>query len=300
MTYSGKTVQAAITNADSREVISSLFSGATSGSALTALTVQNNGISSQPWLLLIAKTIPGTVDQINFKTSSNSGDTVQKASQSSSQTIYGNCGGSANVSLTADSSNNTFSGTGTFSSYCMDGITINGSGSYSGSLNSQQLPQQFSFNTSNLNVEDGSITFNVAGTINFSLTWDSVPELTNLSATEDLLLKDSTGNIYWIDNFNLGAVLKYASGNLSELDLTLAGTFYDPVFGYVTVSTPSAFVFYSPWDYPSAGALTAVGANNSSAILSVPSYGYADIKVDADGDGIYEYDTGSIPWSSIQ
>ncbi len=284
MTYTGATQKAPVTNSTSKAILSDLYSDASSGNNLVGVSSQNGGSNNQrgPVLMLIAKDLSDAAGQITA--GSDATRLVQKTTQSSSATIYGPCGGSATVAATVDTSNYTFTGTATFSNYCGLGITVNGSGNYTGSVNSQNLLlQQFSFSTNGLTADSGAQSLTMSGSIDYSsLTWDANNDMTGFTATENLYV-DNAGNVYWADNVTLGVAFKYASGSLSEIDTTIAGAFYDPSYGYVTASTPVAFVFYSPWDYPSAGELTAVGANNSSALLSVPSHGYADIKVDADG-----------------
>lgn len=303
MTYTGATQKAPVTNSTSKAILSDLYSDASSGNNLVGVSSQNgNGSNDQsgPSLLLIAKDLSDAAGRINA--SSSTAGVVQGATQSSTQTISGPCGGSATIEITVDTSNDTFSGTATFSNYCGLGLTVNGTGDYTGSVNSQGLPQQFSFSTNGLTAAIGAQSLTMAGSIGYSsITWDANTDMTGFTASENLYVDDAD-NVYWADNITLGCTFTYTSGSLSGIDLSIAsGAFYDPLYGYVIPSTPTPFAFLSSngWDYPSAGEITVTGANNSSAELSVPSYGYADIKVDADGNGVYEYDSGTIPWSQI-
>ena len=91
-----------------------------------------------------------------------------------------------------------------------------------------------------------------------------------------VLLDSSTGKTYWVKDYTY---------TLTGSSLTISGTYYDPDYGYVTVTTVTPLQVASTDAWPTAGVLLFTGANGSRARLTFTSTGYT-VEVDT-GSGFY-------------
>jgi len=72
-----------------------------------------------------------------------------------------------------------------------------------------------------------------------------------------------------------------------------------PDFGYVTLSTPEAFVLHDGDEWPESGTLTVTGANDSNAKLTANDHLTCTVELDSDGDGTYEWDSDIMSWEDL-
>jgi hypothetical protein len=110
--------------------------------------------------------------------------------------------------------------------------------------------------------------------------------------TMNVNVKDNTdGKVYWMDNYFITDIY-YDTYDETEI----SGNFYSPDYGYVTLSTQEAFITLDEDDYPSQGILIATGAGGTTARLTVLSATTYHVEADTNGDGTYEYDSGTLYW----
>ena len=93
-----------------------------------------------------------------------------------------------------------------------------------------------------------------------------------------VLLDSSTGKTYWVKDYT------YTMSTTGTL--TLSGTYYDPVHGFVTISTATPLAVTSAGAWPTAGVLLFSGANGSKARLTFNPTGYV-VEVDLSGGGSF-------------
>jgi hypothetical protein len=79
----------------------------------------------------------------------------------------------------------------------------------------------------------------------------------------------------------------------------MAGTFYYPDYGYVTLSTPGALIIHNGDEWPTSGALLVTGNNNSKARITAIDNLTCAVEADVDGDDAYEWDSGIVNWEDL-
>jgi hypothetical protein len=104
----------------------------------------------------------------------------------------------------------------------------------------------------------------------------------------------STGEVVGVD-YDL-TVLRTAN----SMEIGLAGEFTHPDHGYVTIQTPTKFMFYDGNDFASSGTMTIYGTDNTKARLTAINNQSCECEVDTNGDGVYEWTSGTVPWSYIE
>lgn len=148
-----------------------------------------------------------------------------------------------------------------------------------------------------------SITFNdycdsgitMAGTITASFpAYTTGTTSLTLTITMNMLIRDNTsGLVYKVDNYSMTDDLTLdgaSSPTVLAQDLSLNGTFYDPVNGYVVVETLTPFHLNQGAIYPTAGVLIvsagAMPAPNAKLTANADGTTYT-IDYDLNGDGNY-------------
>ncbi|HYS42800.1 MAG TPA: hypothetical protein VEM32_02365, partial [Geobacteraceae bacterium] len=149
-----------------------------------------------------------------------------------------------------------------------------GTMTFSGVFNpTAQTFTSFTVSFSSITVTEGGNTFSVGGRVD--LTVSGSTETTVVS----LVLQNSvTGKTYWVKD--------YTYTLSAQGTLTVTGTYYDYVHGYVTVSTLTPLIVSSSGSWPTGGVLLFTGANGSNARLTFTGTGYT-VEVDLTGSGVY-------------
>jgi hypothetical protein len=210
-----------------------------------------------------------------------------------SDTIDGDCGGSASYTISVDNQTGNFNGSFNFNSYCDDGVTITGGVTFTGQvdINTDDL-LTFTFSFNSLTCTAGSDSF----TLNGNISWDVTGSPATITIT--MLLQDnSTSKVYWVQDYTIEA-----TEGAGYVDIEVSGRYYDPDHGYVTFTTPTPFRIYDAYDYPSQGVLVITGNTGSEggptrARLEALSPTTYRVQADTDGDGFYDdYDSGILYW----
>jgi hypothetical protein len=290
LTYTGQTSEAIIDSGNCLAFCVGAYDGAKMGTATRQSSVgtdsgENIGL---PRILRLSQALEDSLRQIDIL--SKSGERFSKDVYTDYGTINGDCGGTASFSISLDDQTGIFSGSFTYTDYCSGGVTLDGSASYSGQfdMNTGELPT-FTFSFDNLTSTsayesytiDGSVTWNVSGS--------------SYSLTMDMYMRDNnTEEVFWVDDYSMTLT---DLGN--EIEFEISGKFYDPDYGYITVSTEEPFV-YGYYDYyPYQGVLVVTGGGNTKARLTVLSSDTFKVEADTDGDGTYDYDSGVLYWSEV-
>ena len=258
--YTGVTTQAIITEENAEALLLGAYR---LGQAYEAGTPAM-GLSLEPTTVLGPSRSQATADsltafmaRIELRSDHYS---VARQVVTDSQTIDGNCGGSAFVTVSLYEETGDFNGSATFNDYCEDGMTMSGGSTINGRVQeSGGIISYESYNmtfTPKLSFKSGSDAFTMAGDISFSF-----PNPTTAIVTMNVSMRDDdTAQIYEVVD-----LVHNFTDQGSSLALTTTGRYYDPFHGYVDLDTPVLLQFFNDEDWPSAGTLRAEGGNNTWA-----------------------------------
>ncbi len=276
LVYTGATLQATITEANGEKLATQAFEGGQTGGSVSFATLDGGGDSGKPLTIALYKTLSTAVNEVDAATRTDPG--IAKALIAVNETMIGSCGGDASFSVTFDDVLLSFDGTLTFNDYCEDQTTLSGSATFSGQFVDPVTGFgniNLSFNT--LTVSSGTESQTVSGDVTISLS------ATSESVTMDIVVRDDTTNdVFWVNNFSLTV-----TAGAGFEDIQLSGRFYDPVEGYVELSTPIALRTLDVDDYPSSGTLVATGVNGDVTVTALPGAAY-QVDIDIGSDGIVE------------
>ena len=287
ITYSGLTSSAQISETNAEDIAAGAFSTGLIGDSMAGLSLEQ---ASTDYFIREFRTVKvpliltDSLYQIDFAKAWIGG--LQAAVHTERDTINGNCGGSMSYSVTVDDAKGTFNGSFNFSGYCSDGTTINGRARFNGRINTatnEFIRARFSFD----NLSGGGFTLDGDLEIDFTVS----PNLITFNAYgQDTI----SGKTYWIRDYSI-LIDEYTG----FVEIEMAGRFYHPDYGYVTLSTTVPFVLHDGDDWPTSGALIVTGENNSKAKLSAIDNLHCTIEADVDGDDAYEWDSGLKAWDDI-
>jgi hypothetical protein len=217
-----------------------------------------------------------------------------------SNTIPGNCGGTISyiINRDADLSSMTEEDSGTFSAndLCNNGARVNGSATLSGNIDLSAGTGTLTLTLNQITLSyppksDVTLDGNVTGVLNAS----------GLNLTVDIVKRNNNlGNVFWMNNYTVTAsydevnnLLNLGQGSCS---FELTGRFYHPDYGYVDLSTPTgiqAYVDLATLDIGiTSGAIVCTGNASTKAKLTPLSADTFEVQADANGDGIYDWDSG--------
>lgn len=292
LAYTGSTAKALISQSNAAEITSEALTGGISANIFTefaAVSAGSEGTDANRLNLSVtAIAMQNAVD--NLLTASPSSTGAAKAVQTEQETINGACGGTAAGFVQVDDVTGVFSGELTFANYCDTNITLNGKTDFSGIINltTDQI-ENIEFNFGYLTSTEPSGSSIIDGNLLI------VNQSNGFNITMDMYLQDGS-DVYWINNYNIEAI-----ENPSSVSITVSGVFYDPNYGYVTLSTPENLVVYGNDRLPTSGILLVEGEMGVSggptkAKLTCKPTGLFQVEADTDGDGIYEWASGDLSW----
>ncbi len=304
LTYTGSSDRAAIDADNADQIAASAYSSGTRATVFAGVASLNgvnpNGQGpGRPFLFDITQVLESAAVRIDFPTTAN--PATAAALQSDSGSISGACGGSASYSIRGDSNTGVFSGNLSFNSFCEDGMTINGTSTFNGVLdpNTGEL-ESFVFGFDNITGTSSTESFAMDGDIDFTVSGSSI------IMTMDMLIQCNGQNTYKVEDFQMTVTQMTGTEGSGYTEIAVSGRFYDPAYGYVTLSTPSAWPFLVSWnaDYPYSGELVLEGAIGVSgdptrARLTAVSATTCQVVADTDGDGDYDYNSGHMAWTDI-
>jgi len=287
LTYSGVTTPAQVDEFNAGEISGGAFAAGLISDGMMGLSVDQQ-IESYHIRNFRSVKVPlilsDSLNRIDFTSPSPGG--IQAATESVSDIIDGNCGGTMSYSVTVDDQQGTFKGSFTFSDYCNDGVTINGAARFNGQMDPDSgdfIQAEFFFD----NLSGGDLALDGEIKINFAAS----PNVITFNAYgQDPI----SGTVFWIKNYSI-TVDEYAG----YVEIEMAGTFYHPDFGYITLSTPEPFVLHDGDEWPESGILIVTGANDSKAKLIAIDHLTCSVEVDSGGDGTYEWQSDIKYWEDL-
>lgn len=279
ITYTGITTQAEITNTNGELFAAGAFGAGRTGTTFSdmgAVEKSNDGDISSFRIFSISQALKDAVLQVDL--SSITRPPFIGASKSSTED--GPCGGTVSYSLQYNETTGVFSGTFTFSSYCDSGVVISGSTTVTGTINiGTSAIDDIHFKFTSLS--DGSST--LSGNLYMDFT------VSPIRIDYDTYLKDNaTNTVYWAQDY----VIKITEGvdvDGDYLDVEInSGNYYEPDYGYVTITTPTPFRIYVSDLWPSSGVMVATGTGSTKVRLTAISNTECQIDADLNGDDIYD------------
>lgn len=269
--YSGVTAQAVVTESNAKALSADAYSGSQLSSAVSGIAKEVAVGNGQPALLQSSAAILERSITRIVAVSKSSAKVVAATAQ---DTIYGDGGGSFTFSINYDQISGAFNGTISFSQFkeTATSPTISGPISFSG-VYSQVAGTFTSLNISlsNLTGGYGGKSFKLYGSVSYSLSGATKNVIMSVLLTDNV-----SGNAYWVKDFTLAF-----DGSL----LTVTGTYYDPVQGYVVISTATPLTVTAIDAMPTSGQLIFTGRNGTKARLTFAAGSYT---VEADlGNGVY-------------
>lgn len=295
ISYTGLTTQATIDGNNAEDLSTGAYQGGQAGAAIGsvgAIQTGESGPVGHSRMLKVSQVLEGSLRQVDLM--SRSAGTFVGAIYTESNTIYGDCGGSASFTVSVDDQTGDFSGSFTFNNYCDDEVTISGAASFSGrvDLSTEELIE-FSFSFNNLTGTSGSDSFTLDGDISIDNT------VSPATMTMTMLLKDNnTGKVYKVDyNYIMTEEANY-------IEVEASGTYYDPDYGYVSITTTVPLCIYVGDDYPSDGVIvatgnTSIGGGSTMARLTALTSMTYQVEADTNGDGIYDWNSVVLNWSDL-
>jgi hypothetical protein len=272
--YTGNKAPATVTAANAKALSVDVYNFSQDASSLNVLgkAVAGNGAQS-PLLLQAVSTLEDTVSK--SAASSKSESKVVAATATVQNAIPG-YSGSCTYSISVDISSGSTSGTFTFSQFQADStsVAMNGTVTFSGVFNSStDTFSSFSMGMTGMVVTDGSTSITLSGQLTASVSGSTKTTTMTLAITDTIsnrtvVLKDYTLQLY------------------NNSSLTVTGTYFDPVNGYVVISTLTPLSVSDLSVSPTAGRLLFTGSNGTKARLTFTSSGYI-VDVDTVGNGTF-------------
>lgn len=283
ITYTGITTQATIDSTNADTLSNSALEGGYIASQFSTGAVQRENLA-RPYYIDLYVTMEEAIQQMDLKPSQNA--VLAGAISRETGTLNGKFG-NAQYDIQLDTVTGVFSGTFVFNGYSADGIlSITGPASFSGTYNSisGQFPQ-LSFTFDSLVVTDG-IT---SKTLKMTISYDNRTNPATVKM-DGLLYSAQTGET---------TAAYYAltvSKSATYVDFSFSGKIYLHDYGYVNISTTNAFRINSGQKKPFQGVLIVDGKSGTKARLTALSSTQYKVEADTNGDGTYEWDSGSVQW----
>ncbi len=273
--YTGTTSKATVTTSNAKALSEDAFSGGQLALSTNVLAKAVGGSNHETLIPLYVSEVIKNCISAGLHASKSTGKSVASTT-SDSGTIPG-YSGSASYSINADTSTGSISGSVTFSNFKPDATSagISGHVSFTGNINVTTGDiSSLSMAFSGISASDGSTNYSMNGTVAISAS--GLNETLTISMT---LYSSATQKKMWIKNYSY----QY---NGSSNTLTCSGTYYDPAYGYVVMSTIIPLYISDISGTPTSGQLLFTGENNTKARLTFTTSGYR-IEADTTGSGTF-------------
>ena len=282
VTYSGVTTQASVTTANAMDLSVNAYQNGSMGTSanLAGVTSASSAGASlaAPVISGVGATLKGCVNSA-LQARASSGQT-SLAGVAVQNTVYGAYGGSADYTLNVNQATGAFSGTFVFTSLqdAAGDPVLSGTVGVAGVYDSgSETFTSMTLTVSPLTVNDAQGSIRMYGTMTFS------GGATNTFAIS-CLIQSSAGKVFWVKDWNF-------SYDASK-NVTVSGTYYNPDYGYVVISTPVALSGSSASGDPTSGTLDFSGSNGSTVEIVYGSTDYT-LSLHTAGNVDYVYRNGS-------
>ena len=295
ISYTGITTLAEINENNAVDLSVNAYEGGQIGSTLPsglgAVQEGNGDVDINVPMFHVVRVLEASLLKVDVISVSN--DISLGAVVTVSETIYGDYGGSASMAIEADDQTGEFSGEFIFSNYSDDGIiTMSGSTNFFGVIDVESEEfVEFSFSFDSLTVISGNDSLTLDGDVSVDYAYP-----TGTMTMTMLMKENNTNKVYKVEDYVYTEIEESAG-----VEAELSGKYYDPDYGYVTMSTTVPLIFYYDEDNPSDGVLMMTGktgsaGGNTKAILTILSSTSYQVEADTNGDGTYDWNSGVLYW----
>lgn len=300
--YSGNQNQAILTLENSQLMLEEAYSGwiinYNYGSTLSSSVLSQTDRRMQTNRFHVIEYLLNSTSELSQNIIKNQGQALAATSTAAvvSKPIYqsGECGGSYSGTYNEDTTTGDFNGTITYSNYCSNGAISNGRKDFTGTYNPQTgATTSMSITLLHYSITVGGQTIRMSGTLSQVLSGTDAVTVNMNICMED----GETGKVFWFEDYKIDVV-----DNSNNQQLTISGTFYDPDFGYVGVSTEKPIITYTGDTDPRDGTFVITGTpgiigGNAKARLTFLTPASYQEDADINGDGIFDdWSTGIQVW----
>ncbi len=285
--FAGRTSQAVIDSTNAKDLSVSAFAGGITRFEAAGAGFYQDSMTTQMGVFRPLRLPLILQDSLqNVEVASTAVDPFRPAVETKHGTLQGGCGGRLSYSIDIIDESRDFNGNFSFDNYCDHGITISGKtdivGTY-GVDTGDFTTAHFSF----ADLADGTITLDGEISIDFMH-----PPIT---ATFSAHSKDiELGQVYWIKDYSMN-ITEFAG----YIEIEIFGAFYHPDYGFVNLTTTEPFIVHHEDDWPTSGLFVIQGEKNTKAELSALDQLTFSVAADTDGDGVFDWDSGTLIWTDI-
>jgi hypothetical protein len=264
--YTGSTSQATITTSNAKALSADAYAGTQLSSAVSAAKIAAEQSDRAALVQRTAAILENSVATVVGGNKSSA-----KVVASYTQRTVNGYSGSMSFSINLNDTTGDFNGTVTFSQYKQ---TSSDTASISGTVDISSC-----YNSSSVNMSNILLTGTGAGQ-SYTLTGGMNTSISGTTKTEtmSIVLSDNVSSrTYWMKDFTF-----VLAGN----SLTISGTYYDHVHGYVVISTVDPLTASSIDADATSGRLLFTGNNGTKARLTFTG-GIPVVEADTSGSGTF-------------
>jgi len=285
--FAGKTSQAYINSTNAKGLSGGAFAGgitrfeaASAGFSQDSMTTQIGAFRPLRLPLVLQDSLQ------KIETASTVSGPFKPAGETKSGTLQGDCGGRLSYSIDFIYESRVFNGRFSFENYCDHGITLAGETDIDGTYRRDTgdfTTAHFSF----VDLADGTITLDGEISIDFLH-----PPITATFTAHSKNIE--SGQVYWLKDYSMN-ITEFAG----YIEIEIFGTFYHPDYGFVNLTTAEPFIVHHEDDWPTSGLFVIQGEKNTKAELSALDQLTCSIAADTDGDGVFDWDSGTLNWKDM-
>jgi hypothetical protein len=208
----------------------------------------------------LAAALESSVRQLPWKATADrtavvAGDRVQAAAVYT-ESVLGECGGSANFTLNVNENTGAFNGAMTYNGYCSGGVVLSGTVNMSGSFNESAGVVNITMNFVSLTLSLAGESFSTDGSMSMSMNVNSKAVTISYNMVMANSLTDKSAYLLYSITY---------TPQIGYDEFTLSGRFYAHDYGYVQLSTEQPL--RRTFQHPEAGTIRIGGDTGSWARL---------------------------------
>jgi hypothetical protein len=285
--FAGKTSQAAINSTNAKGLSGGAFAG-----GITRFKAASAGLNRDSMATQIGAFRPLRLPLVlkdslqKVETASTAIAFFKPAVETKRGTLQGSCGGRLSYLVDFIVESGVFNGSFLFENYCDYGVTLAGETDIDGTYRvdtGDYTTAHFSF----ADLADGTITLDGDISIDFLH-----PPITATFSAHSKNIESR--QVYWLRDYSMN-ITEFAG----YIEIEIFGTFYHPDYGFVNLTTTEPFIVHHEDDWPTSGLFVIQGEQNTQAELSALDQLTCSIAADTDGDGVFDWDSGTLNWKDM-
>jgi hypothetical protein len=287
--YTGITNQASITSGNAEELATEAYLGGEAGSQMGGMfgVVGSGSQAPAPRHLAFAEMLVDTVQGLDV-----TAPAVGATESGSMPCDTGNI----SYTMTINETTGAFTGSFRYNSCTNGSQTMNGSVTWSGTMDMGGGSNPFT----NMTMTFGAVTVTDGGTsVSFGGSMTMTMSGSTATMNMDMRIRENgSGTVIWVNDYSVAITPDDPDFPTYE-DITVSGRFYDPVHGFVDITTIAPLRVNFADEYPSQGQLRFDGLGGTYARLVVIDNTQCQVLADTDGNTTEDYDSGPINWADL-